>query len=184
MAGLGRTMIKFKQRYCKVHLPQYLSGDLSDITRRRVARFIDECQDCYDEYVRQRAIADQLQRSLPTLGHPDDQRLNSIWLSLRTELVPASGPGVARNNSFQDTPTMGYGLILIVLATMLLLTFTVGLQSSFIVIDLPPRPPVVRIAMTAEADLQARQITLYSTQSRVESGHPLLKYTPVPNFVR
>ena len=63
-------MIKFKYRYCKVHMAKYLSGDLSDITRRRIARFIDESQDCYDEYLRQREITDQLQRSLPAVWPP------------------------------------------------------------------------------------------------------------------
>ena len=176
-------MISFKQRYCKVHMAQYLSGDLSDVTRRRVARFIDECQDCYDEYIRQRSVSDQLQRNLPILGRPDNQRLNNIWLSLQTDLLPASGPGFVRNDKIQASPAMGYGLVLIVLAATLLLTLTIGLHSSLYAFDLPPRPPLVRMAMTPEADIQARRVILFATQSGVESSQPLLQNTPVPNFV-
>ena len=50
-------MIKFKYRYCKVQMVRYVSGDLSDAARRRVARYIEECEDCYREFRRQRDFA-------------------------------------------------------------------------------------------------------------------------------
>lgn len=175
-------MLKFKHRYVKVHMAQYLSGDLSDITRRRVARFIDECQDCYDEFLRQRSITDQLQRNLPALGRPDDQRLNSIWLSLQTELAPASGPAIVRNARLPASPSLGYGLILIALAT-LLLSLTVGLHGSLYAVDLPQRPPLVRLAMTPEAVAQTKKLAPLPTHSGVERGGSLLKNTPVPNLI-
>lgn len=175
-------MFKFKHRYVKVHMAQYLSGDLPDITRRRVARFIDECQDCYDEFLRQRSITDQLQRNLPSLGRPDDQRLNSIWLSLQTELAPVSGPAIFDNARMPASPPLGYGLILIALAT-LLLSLTVGLHSSLYAVDLPQRPPSVRLAMTPEAVAQTERFLPLPTQSGVERGGPLLKNTPVPNLI-
>ena len=175
-------MFKFKHRYVKVHMAQYLSGDLPDITRRRVARFIDECQHCYDEYRRQRSITDQLQRNLPVLGRPDDQRLSNIWLSLQTELAPASGPAIIPNAKMPAHPAVGYGMILIVLAA-LLLSLTIGLHSSLYAVDLPQRPPLVRIAMTPEAAVPSKQVMQLPTQSLVVRGGPLLKNTPVPNLI-
>ena len=163
-------------------MARYLSGDLPDVTRRRVARFIDECQYCYDEFLRQRSITDELRRNLPALGRPDDQRLNSIWLSLQTELAPASGPAIGHNHKMPASPNLGYGLILIALAT-LLLSLTVGLHSSLYAVDLPQRPPLVRLAMTPEALALTERVAPLHTQSRVERGGPLLKNTPVPNLI-
>ena len=85
-------MIKFKYRYCKVQMVRYVSGDLSDAARRRVARYIEECEDCYREFRRQRDFAQQLESSLPNFGRPDAERLDQLWASVARDLqAPSSG---------------------------------------------------------------------------------------------
>ena len=67
-------------------MARFVSGDLTDAVRRRVARYIDECEDCHREYMHHREFALKLERNLPTLGRPKAQRLDQLWSSLQTEL--------------------------------------------------------------------------------------------------
>lgn len=178
-------MIKFKYRYCKVHMAQYLSGDLCAVTRRRIARFIDECQDCYKEYLRQRDLSDQLQRDLPVLGRPDTQKLNSIWLSLQTELAPAAGSSaIAPDFRPPSQPTIGQGFFIMVLVIALLLPMVLSFQTSLSVVDLPPRPQVAEIVRTPTTGSLGRRFDIVLTQSRILHQEPVLKNTPAPRFLQ
>lgn len=178
-------MIKFKHRYCKVHMAKYLSGDLSDITRRRIARFIDESQDCYDEYLRQREITDQLQRSLPVFGRPDSQRLDNIWMSLQSELAPAT-PGVmsySRAYQFLGNAPVGHSLFMVLLAAVLLLPLALGFHTSVTAIDLPPPPRLVASERTPATRSDSLSIGAISTQSSFSNHGPLLQNTPEARFL-
>lgn len=175
-------MIKFKYRYCKVHMAQYLSGDLSDVTRRRIARFIDECQDCYEEYIHQRTLTDQLKRNLPNLGRPDVNRLDCVWSSLQRELAPAGGPPLGQNFKPGGNSTMGYGLVMFALTVALMLPMTVNFHASFASVDLPPRPQGVEIVKTPAAGSQAHRHSILSTRTTLARQEPLLQNTPLPQF--
>ena len=178
-------MIKFKYRYCKVHMAKYLSGDLSDVTRRRIARFIDESPDCYDEYLRQREIADQLRRNLPTFGRPDSQRLDNIWVSLQSELAPATaGLPVPKDYQFLGSTAVGHSLFMVLMAAVLLLPLAIGFHSSITTIDLPPRPRLIDIVRTPTTRLITGQVVLVSTRSRLSNQAPLLQNTPEARFLQ
>lgn len=176
-------MIKFKHRYCQVHMAKYLSGDLSDVARRRIARFIDECQDCYDEYLRQREIRDQLQRNLPVLGRPDAQRLDSIWMSLQSELAPAGAAKSPATGLMGNTP-MGQSLFMVLLAAILLLPLSIGLQTSVAAIDLPPYPRLLNIEATPAMRSRTAPSGAFSTQSGLSYQAPLLQNTPEARFIQ
>ena len=176
-------MIKFKYRYCKVHMAKYLSGDLSDLTRRRIARFIDESQDCYEEYLRQREVSDQLQRTLPSFGRPDSQRLDNIWMSLQSELAPAAAGRLPCPSNLGNTP-YGHSLSMVLLAAILLLPLVIGFHSSVTSIDLPPRPELVGIERTPATRSNASPIGVLSTQSSFTYQIPLLQNTPEARFLQ
>ena len=172
-------MIRFKHRYCQVHMAGYLSGDLPEGTRRRVARFIHECQDCYQEYRRQRALTERLQRNIPTLGQPSAQQLDKVWQSLQSQLVPASAPRACRPRRSPATASVSYGLIMIVLAVTLLLPLALDLRASLAAIDRPQVPPGVALA-TSPGVAPRMQAAIISTRSSAAIAAPSLKNTPVP----
>ncbi len=178
--------MKFKYRYCKVHMAKYLSGELSDLTRRRIARFIDESQDCYDEYLRQREVTDQLQRSLPTFGRPDAQRLDSIWMSMQSELAPAVGGGLPGPKTVQllGATSLGPSLFMVLLAAILLLPLTNGFHPAVAAIDLPPRPKLLHFEGTPATRSNAPPLSIMSTQSRFTHHFPQLQNTPEARFLQ
>ena len=175
-------MIKFKYRYCKVHMAQYLSGDLSDAARRRIARFIDECQDCYAEYIRQLAFANTLEQELAALGRPDSQKLDAIWASLQTELnQSARAPASIGADKPRASSSLGYGLVMLAISIALLIPMTAGYRASA-ALDLPPRPQRAAIARTPAPAAQNRPFTFASTRSKATFRRPLLQNTPAAGF--
>ena len=178
-------MFRFKYRYCKTHMAKYISGDLSDVARRRIARFIDERQDCYDEYMRQRAVADHLRSSLPILGRPDARRLDNIWLSLSAELAPAhAGAASSAGMRAPGNQTAGYAAIMLLLGVALLLPFALGLGSSFGAVELPQRPQVAEVAVGPAVHRGMPRLKAAATPSRLTLPAALLKNTPAPHFMR
>ena len=177
-------MIKFKYRYCKVHMAQYLSGDLSDTTRRRIARYIDECQDCYNEYIQQRNLANQLERELPVLGRPSAQKLDNMWANIQSELSqPAETQTSMLSYPTYKRKTWGYSLVMLMVALMLVIPLAIGYHASVISVDLPPRPQAIEIVKTPTTVAQNNGLVLASiTQPRVPIPFPLLQDTPDPNF--
>ena len=178
-------MFRFKYRYCKTHMAKYLSGDLPDATRQRIARFINERQDCYDEFARQRAVAEQLRSSLPALGKPDARRLDSIWLSLSAELAPAH-PGNVRSAGFQapGMQTVGYTAILLLLGVALALPIVLGMGSSLGAVDLQRSAQMAELAAKPEANTGRRQPIAAATPSSLSLQDRVERHTPSPRFVR
>ena len=111
-------MLKFKLRYCKARMVAYLNGELSPGARRRVARYIDECPDCYAEYVRQRELQQELTHRLATFGQPRPVQLNRIWAAVQEEMQ-ASQP--SRSNSKHY---LRYSVVLLALLLVMFLPLT------------------------------------------------------------
>jgi len=177
-------MIKFKYRYCKVHMAQYLSGDLSDTTRRRIARYIDECEDCYNEYIRQRNLANQLERELPIFGRPSATTLDNMWASIQAELAqPTDSSSGMLTYRPQKRQTWGYGLVMLLVALMLLIPLVIGYHASVSPVPLPPRPQTAIIVKTPTTVADNNRVILASiTQPSVPLHFPLLQNTPAPTF--
>jgi len=175
-------MIKFKYRYCKVHMAQYLSGDLSDTTRRRIARYIDECDDCYNEYIRQRNLANKLERDLPAFGRPSEQKLNTMWASIQAELdTPSADSGMLTYRPRGNT-TLSYGFVMLILLALLFTPMVIGYHTSVTSVDLPPQPQTIRIVKTPTTIAQNIEVVAAVTQSTVPIRIPLLQNTPAPTF--
>ena len=178
-------MIKFKYRYCKVHIAGYLRGDLSDVARRRIARFIDECQDCYREYIRQAEFANRLERELPLLGRPDAQRLDTLWTSIQTELAAPEGALPARRaGKARSHLSLSHGLVMLAISIALLIPMVLGWHTSVAALDLPPRPRTAQIIRTAAPGAYSLPLAFASTRSGMSRRQPLLQNTPAASWRR
>lgn len=176
-------MVRFKYRFCKVHMARFVNGDLTDSVRRRVARYIDECEDCYREYMRHREFALKLERNLPTLGRPEAAQLDHIWRSLQADLALAP----SRQSWFGDfssraNPNLSYGLVIIAITLALLLPMTIGFHSSLLTVDLPLLPQRASFVRTPAS----HPSHVGNISATVEPGSrpltPLLQNTPSPRI--
>ena len=105
-------MFKFKEMYCKRRMVAYINGELPPQARRRVARYIDECDNCYKEYIRQRGIQRELESGMHMVGRPSEMQLNRIWLGVQSDLYQ---PDFAHNK-----PSVYLGLLTMVLLIAML----------------------------------------------------------------
>ena len=175
-------MVKFKYRYCKVHMARYVAGDLSDAVRRRVARYIDECEDCYREYLGHREFSLKLERNLPTLGRPNPEKLDQVWLSLQAELrAPARHRAWLRDFGTSATAPFNYGLVIVAISIALLLPLTIGYQASLISVELPPAPLAAPIVRTPSTNLAESPSFVGTLRSRPRQRTPALQNTPAPS---
>lgn len=176
-------MIRFKYRFCKVHMARFVTGDLADPVRQRVARYIDECEDCYHEFTRHREFALNLERSLPTLGQPGTVKLEQIWSSLQDELseTPSRAPWMSEFGSRLGV-NFSYGLVIIAITVALLLPMMVGFHANLIMVDLPLLPRYAEIVRTPALYSSQEDIVSATTVSNSRRPTPLLQNTPSPNI--
>ncbi len=174
-------MIRFKYRYCKVHMARFVSRDLSPAVRQRVARYIDECPDCYREYMRHREFNHKLSQNLPALGIPSQRQLDSVWRALQSDLSAGDKPSrdlrdFARRSSLQ----FSYGLAALAICLALLLPAALGYRASLRAVDLPPAPQFLSLARTPVPGLLGRPASIAATQPPALQSAPQLQNTPAP----
>lgn len=176
-------MIRFKYRYCKVHMDRYIAGDLSEAARRRVGRYIDECEDCQREYMRHREFALHLERNLPTLGRPNWQRLDQMWLSLERELQTPARQSIWHSD-FTSPHRMqfSYGLVMLAISLALLLPILIGFHSSLLPVDLPRLPHSISLETTQHAGVAERPYILATAEPNWRGRGPVLQNTPAPGL--
>ena len=176
-------MIRFKYRYCKVHMARYISGDQSEPARRRVGRYIDECEDCHREYMRHREFALKLERSLPTLGRPNRQRLEQLWSSLERELqTPARQSMWLSEFASPQSMQFSYGLVMLAISIALLLPMLIGFHSSLLPVDLPRRPHTISLDTTPHTRAEMRPFIFATAEPNWRGRGPLLQNTPAPDL--
>ena len=173
-------MIRFKYRFCKVHMARFVNGDLAQPARRRVARYIDECEDCYREYMQHREFAHKLERSLPTLGKPGPARLDQIWSAVQAELNEAPARPKWHGEAH---PRLGgkfsYALVVLAMTLALLLPMMIGYHSARATVDLPSLPQYAAVG----GGSSARAVVIGATaQPNSRRRAPLLQNTPAPRF--
>ncbi|MCY3782117.1 MAG: hypothetical protein OXG78_17515 [Chloroflexi bacterium] len=176
-------MVRFKYRFCKVLMARFVSGDLADPVRRRVARYIDECEDCYREYMNHREFAYRLEHSLATLGHPASAKLDQIWSSLQMDLrQPQTRPHSFPDFGSRSSLNFSYGLAIIAITVALLLPMIIGVQSSLFMIELPHLPRYAAIVRTPAVHSSQTVFVGATSQPNSRQLVPLLQNTPSPRF--
>ncbi len=175
-------MVKFKFRYCKVHMARYLSGDLADPVRRRVARYIDENEDCYREYMRHREFAQKLERSLPTFGRPNSQRLDKVWSALQADLqTPQSRSAWYSDFSWRSSMQFSYGLAALAITLALMLPLALGYNSSVLSINFA-RGPHYAVVVRPPARDMSRAPLFATVEPGAQRTTLMLQSTPSPRF--
>ena len=160
-------------------MARYISGDLAEAARRRVGRYIDECEDCHREYMRHREFALKLERSLPTLGRPNQQRLDQLWSSLERELQsPARKSMWLSDFASPQSMQFNYGLVMLAISIALLLPMFIGFHSSLLPVDLPRLPHSISIDTTPHTQAENRPIVLATAEPNCCGSVPVLQNTP------
>ena len=175
-------MIRFKYRYCKVLMSRFVSGDLSAAARRRVGRYIDECEDCHREYMRHREFAQKLELNLPALGAPNPKRLDELWSSLQSELrTPAAQTMRITDFASPQSMQVSYGLVMLAISIALLLPMVIGFHTSLSPVDLPRIPHGISIFATQDAHQASGPAIVATAQPGAQGGGPILNNTPAPD---
>lgn len=85
-------MVLSRYRYCKSRMVAFINGELPPKARRRVARYIDECPDCYAEYIHQRDLQRELKSRVPVIGLPEAGQLERIWGAVQIQMQQTASP--------------------------------------------------------------------------------------------
>ena len=160
-------------------MPGFLSGELTQEERRLVARYIDECSDCYAEYMRQRDVVQHLRRELPTFGRPNAPKLDAMWANIQAEIAPPQA---------QPTPIIAwrkvtkYAVAVFVVLFVFILPMAFEQSGRTLALPLQPLPQEVALASTPEVpkDNLTRQ-AVYTPS--INAFSRLLQNTPAPATV-
>lgn len=176
-------MIRFKYRYCKVHMARFVSGDLPEAARRRVGRYIDECEDCQREYLRQREFAEQLEQCLPAIGRPSSKRLDELWSSLQAELqTPVKQTLWFSDFASPQSMRFSYGLVMLAVSIALLMPMVIGFHASLSPVELPRLPQSGSILSTQNAQQPSGPLLFATAEPGARGLGPMLHNTPAPGI--
>jgi anti-sigma factor RsiW len=167
-------MFKFKLRYCEARMVAFLNGELSLKARRRMARYIDGCSDCYAEYVRQRELQDELERRLPVFGQPRPSQLDRIWAAVQDEMQMSPPPHLPWH--------MRYGLATLALLLSLLLPVALlGDNVSSVVAVTPPTPKDAQsTSVITSSPYHATQVAVATLPADVTGTNTIIMPEAVP----
>ncbi|GAB4522299.1 MAG: hypothetical protein OHK0046_34730 [Anaerolineae bacterium] len=149
----------------------FIHNELPPEARRRVARYIDESPACYKVYIQQRALQQELSRSLPAFGQPAPQQLDQLWLSIQSDLFT---PERRRRPTLQ----LRYGLATFVLVMSFMLPMFWSENTITQAASTPPTPAEVVAASTTSAPgTNALEATAASTR---KFNHDVIRPEAVP----
>ncbi len=163
-------------RYTQSRLDHYLDSALPVRTRRLVARHLDSCPACYQEYTRRRDLQRELRQGLPLVGRGHEPDFDRMWGAIRSEL-PRSRPRYAQ---------FRYGLVAFVLLLALLVPFTMG-NHELSVVPQQPSPQTAASTETPTSTDEARMVsTAIASATEVSSldGDPAPPTLPEPDLNR
>ncbi|MYI40840.1 MAG: hypothetical protein F4063_02510 [Chloroflexi bacterium] len=160
---------------------RFVAGDLSAAARRRVARYIDECPDCYREYMRHRAFDQKLSHGLPALGRPSKRQLDGMWLALQSELSAPEKPAKSISDfARRSSLSFSSGVIALAICLAALLPITLGYHASVANVEMRPGPQLVSVSRMPTAGNFNRSAWLAVTPPPANASHPQLQNTPEP----
>ena len=116
---------------CRSHLVDFVHGDVSPLLRRRVARHLDHCPACYNLYLQELDLINDLKRNVPLIGKGHQPSFDAIWAEIQTDIVKPK----PRMPQFH----MRYGLAMLALVIVFLVPLTMGNQN--LTLASPPTQP-------------------------------------------
>ena len=133
----------------------FINGELPPKSRQRMARYIDECPDCYDEYQRQLEIQQELTRQLPVFGKPEDAQLGRMW-----DAIQGSMNLSAQGSQNRHTYRIRYALMTGILALFLILPFMLGNRGASPVLATQPTPNSIVIDRSTDFPNQPTMVAI------------------------
>jgi hypothetical protein len=127
-----KSLLDIQCGECRAHLVAFLHSDVSPLLRRRVARHLDHCPDCYRLYLQELDLMRDLKRNLPLIGRAHQPSFDAIWAEIQTDIVKPK-PSLPRFH-------MRYGLAMLALVMTFLVPLTMGNQN--LTLASPPTQPV------------------------------------------
>ncbi len=116
----------------------YVHGELPAHVRRRMARHIHQCADCYPVYRRELALKHELEARLPGFGGSNRPQLAHLWSNIQGELTaPTRTPRVARQSILRHT------LVAAILVLGMLLPMTIYGQTLTVSVPTQPAPALI-----------------------------------------
>jgi anti-sigma factor RsiW len=157
----------------------FVNHELPSETRRRVARYIDECPKCYAEYRWQQAIHAELSSQLPAFGRPSSPQLDRIWTGVYRELSAPSAPP-ARPQS-----QMRYGMAVLTITLVLMLPMFLKYQGQVAPLTVTqPTPYETLVAAVTDTSEYTHPVTVptetQSSTAKTEIIAPAIAPTETP----
>jgi anti-sigma factor RsiW len=144
-----------KYRYCKRYMVGFIDGQLTPKVRRRVARYIDNCPDCYREYIRQRDLQNELKAHFALVSQPDTVQLSRMWRGVQSEMHYTS------SRRFR----LRYGVLTaIVVLALMFAPLLFGEDTALPAAATQPTPLIVDTRVTDTAQEPVPTATVDSTQ--------------------
>lgn len=133
--------------------------------------------------MRHREFALKLERSLPTLGRPNRQRLDQLWSSLERELqAPARQSMWLSDFASPHSMQFSYGLVMLAITIALLLPMVIGFHSALLPVDLPRLPQSISLDTTPRTKADNRPIIFATAEPNWRGRGPMLQNTPAPDL--
>ena len=174
-------MFKFKYRYCRARMVAFLNEELPPDSRRRVARYIDECPECYQEYICQRDLHKELKRQLPVLGRPRSAQTSRMWAAIQDEIGLSGTPRGYKCGGIR------YGLAALALVIALCLPILLlGDEVAAAVTVTQPTPRDKPETATADAQIDSTQVAIVTLsidstgEMSTRNLHQIPQNTPQP----
>jgi len=144
-------MVRFLwYRYARARMAAYVNGELPPKTRSFVARIIDEDPRCYQAYLIQRQMQQELRRTLPLVGKPAAGQLDALWQQISAEIeTPESEAPQQPRSRLKPSYSLGYGIAAGFLLLLLILPYAMG--SGVVSASAVPRQPQPYAVVTEEA---------------------------------
>lgn len=175
-------MFNYKVRYCKSRMVAFINGELPLKSRRRVARYIDECEECYAEYIRQKQLVRDLEYKLPVIGEPSDSQMDKMWAGIQASLQANTRPK-------RRTYHTRYGILTLAFVLAVIVPFTLGngLPTTVASAATQPAPENESIAETTVAPFDYAQPIAMATvtanyQNRVQETEVIEKVQVEPHL--
>ncbi|MDX1994417.1 MAG: hypothetical protein SF029_18685 [bacterium] len=172
-------MFSFKVRYCKARMTAFINGELSPKARNRVARLIDECPECYEEYRRARQLQGDLRQQLRRFGQPTSAQLEGVWRNIQAEMDGKPKAPIRTAHSWRYRASTSAAII--VLLASILLPFMMNSGQTSRASITPPVPPSRIIATTESPTSQVvAAATLTAAQTDAVQATRLQPHIALP----
>jgi len=165
---------------CRLHLMAFLHGDVSPLLRRRIARHLDHCTDCYRLYLQELDLERDLKHELPLIGVGHQSHFDQVWTAVQQDIVMPRSTAARFH--------LRYGLAMFALVLALIFPLTLGDQNLTLASPPTQPAPLTQQAMPSGTALgtteTAAAVPSQTDQSQVTPEAPQSTMAPSLDVIR